>query len=156
MELTCIVEETEEEQEVSLSVTVGDQKSESRIVAFEFAAIRSDLVATMRAVAIVAIIIILLVWMAVTAKRDDKIIKAASFLFSSIMLLGALITICAVFLLSETTEPRCTLPLFIIAIGFDLLYGTLVLKNYRILKLFRDQNMRPELIKDSSLVIVSI
>ena len=81
--------------------------------------------------------------------------KAASPRWLSVMVFGCMLEVCTVFLLEPTARIACQLSLFFVVFGFTLAFGSLFLKNYRILRVFNNPSLTAGIISDRVLFAVS-
>lgn len=113
----------------------------------------SDLALTSIAGALIAVSLILIG--AVVHWRDVAVIRAASPVFLVGMLLGSILMYLSVF--SGTLEartPACHVRIWLLGLGFILLFGSLVLKTYRVARLLDSGNMAIYKISDFQLLLV--
>lgn len=70
--------------------------------------------------------------------RRNQVVMAASLPFCNIMLLGSLLGYVAVFMfLGTPTRAHCALRPFLICLGFSLMYSYLLIKTFRIWRIFK-------------------
>lgn len=119
----------------------------SKVVEIPFLAIISLFV-----VLTLILMVMLFVW------RQKPQILAASFLFCEIICLGSLFSYVSLYFWSiYTNTVFCNLHLWLLIIGFDLFLGALLVKNYKIQKIFHAaKRLKQTTIEDSSLFYATL
>ena len=93
-------------------------------------------VIAMEVLASIAIFIAVLYGVLVVVYKDEGAILSATPLFLVYILLGGIIMLCTVYLLSpDPTVGLCVGTVWCLAIGFSFLYGSLLVKNWRVAKI---------------------
>lgn len=80
--------------------------------------------------------------------------KASSPRWLTVMILGCMVEVFTVFLLAPDERIACQLSLFCVVLGFTLAFGSLFLKNYRILRVFNNVQLTTGIITDRVLFMV--
>lgn len=97
-----------------------------------------------------------LVLMLLTFQNSQrKAIRAASPLFLQLILLGSIFLYASYFAwFTQPTTVMCHLRIWIVAIGFFLMFGALLAKTWRIMRIFTSKNLRVFQITDLNLLVV--
>jgi hypothetical protein len=74
--------------------------------------------------------------------RNERPIRSASVVFSAVLVLGAMLWVASVFARPLQDAPLCHVSYWLEAYGFSLVFGSLVLKNYRLLAIFSSMSLR--------------
>jgi len=92
----------------------------------------------------------------VVLQRKLPQIRASSYIFLLLLILGAVLCFASIFAWAyptgDPTTVSCILRPWLINIGFTLLYGSLFLKTFRIWRIFRNKVLSAEVILDSHLI----
>jgi hypothetical protein len=150
--IICLLPDHTVQEELPMVISVLGQRSDPFPLRFVLKPMPFSLRTAIRGVALFAVLVLLGLMGALIKFKEDRYIKAASVLFSSLILAGGLVMIGSVFFLDSSRAGGCQQALWLASLGFTLQLGTMVLKNYRILLLFKNATMRPKLIRDSVLL----
>ncbi|KAJ3053246.1 hypothetical protein HK097_004723 [Rhizophlyctis rosea] len=110
-----------------------------------FVSTESGIAKAMTALAGACMVIIFLIILMFFHKRDSPPIRAASRLFSNLILLGGEVTLASVILRTSVQGklewPQCFGTYWFFALGFGLVMGSLFVKTYRVDRIFRNKKM---------------
>ncbi|KAJ3045139.1 hypothetical protein HDV00_011865 [Rhizophlyctis rosea] len=105
----------------------------------------SGLVKAMTGLAAACMAILLIFILMFFHKRDTKVMRAASRLFSFLILFGGEVTLASVIARISGVEkvgwPQCFGTYWFFAIGYGLVMGSLLVKTYRVDRIFRNKKM---------------
>ncbi|KAJ3037891.1 hypothetical protein HDV00_001235 [Rhizophlyctis rosea] len=110
----------------------------------QFVSTESGISKAMVALAAACMIIIGILIVLFTIKRNAPVIRAASRMFSQLILFGGELTLASVIIRTsrhgELSWLQCFGTYWFFAIGFGLVLGSLLVKSYRVDKIFRNKN----------------
>lgn len=142
----------------SVEISVGDQRNsatDSFEVQYDFIPISDGLKTTMRVLAGVVEVLLLALLISVFVYRGRKEIRASSPLFLSLTIFGGMIAVSSVFAMGITEGSVCHASYWLLLIGFTVMFGSLLVKNYRILSVFNRKTIEVK-ITDSWKLMVAV
>jgi peptidoglycan/LPS O-acetylase OafA/YrhL len=105
------------------------------------------------AVIILGMIMVFVVAALVIKNRENKIIKSIAPEFCMVILLGAnLLLLSILMFIGRPTQGLCFARLILPCIGFVMLYGTLVVKTFRIYRIFENKSLKVRVITNANLM----
>jgi 7 transmembrane sweet-taste receptor of 3 GCPR/IPT/TIG domain len=152
-EFTCDLPEYDYDHLLSAVVSVSEQSSGPFIVGFEFVPVSQSMKIVVNGIASVCLLIGFAFLMALIYRRHHRSIKAGSALFSILTVVGGMVSLIGVYFLGNEHHPDCFTAFWFIFTGFSIMFASLLLKNFRILKLFRNQTLRPTMLSDTTLLM---
>eukprot|EP01125_Pyxidicula_operculata_P022332 TRINITY_DN906_c0_g1_i3.p1 TRINITY_DN906_c0_g1~~TRINITY_DN906_c0_g1_i3.p1 ORF type:complete len:871 (-),score=77.48 TRINITY_DN906_c0_g1_i3:104-2716(-) len=104
----------------------------------------------------ILLLLLLITLIMVQVYKDEAVIKSSSVVFLSVILSGLILVCMSIyFWFSEPTTGLCNARIWLLMIGFLISYGSMIIKNWRLAKIFGEHNlsnlMRP--ITDSRLLL---
>lgn len=124
--------------------------------------IKSDVRDGFAYLSIIGYIYIVVLIIVLYKKKNLSVIKASSINFMAMILIGAIVTLTGLLLktqssllyISQRDALYCSISFFLTNLGFMLVFGSLLLKSYRIMKIFSSSNYQVVNISDYELFIV--
>ena len=115
-------------------------------------AISSTATTTMTVMAALAMVVIAVLMAFVYRYREQKALKSSAPMFIQLMLIGSLLGISSVFALSSQSASSCDLFIFLLGGGFVVLLGSLYVKTWRLMIIFKNSKMKPITVTNSELL----
>ncbi|KAJ3053647.1 hypothetical protein HK097_003760 [Rhizophlyctis rosea] len=110
----------------------------------QFVSTQSNISVAMVGLAAAAMVIEFILIVLFAVKRDAPVIRAASRIFSNLILLGGMLTLASVIIRTSRNGElgwlQCFGTYWFFAIGFGLVLGSLLVKTYRVDRIFRNKN----------------
>lgn len=101
-----------------------------------------------------AVLVIMVVLIAALMfHRRKKEIKASSPFFCFLVVLGGMVMNASIFVGSYNDDLGCHASYWCLTVGFTILYGSLVIKNWRILKIFNSKSLQMLKLSNASLLL---
>ncbi|KAI8818568.1 uncharacterized protein EV422DRAFT_537513 [Fimicolochytrium jonesii] len=121
----------------------------------QYVAFSDPLGAAMLALSALVLLVALGMLGAVFYNRHDKVIKAASPLFCSLMILGNLLGLCTIFVYTgPPTRVTCILQPWMLCLSYAIVMVPMIVKTWRVYRIFNNRLARMKgSIKDSSLLL---
>lgn len=154
-ELSCTAPSFATERDVWLVVSSGGQRSAAFRVPVRNESAPGWATGLVYALAALLQALFLASGVVVVVYREAPVVKAASVMFLVIALCGAALSLVPAYTLHPDSDSDwCHLSLASLAVGFSLTFGSLFLKNYRMLHIFQTDpgRLRKRVIYDSHLV----
>jgi hypothetical protein len=139
-EVTCLPPEIADTKRYRISVNVKGMSSDaSSAPSFDFylPSLNESQIWGCKAGAIVLIVLLVVLLSLVIWNREVDVIKAAAPVFVVISVLGGIVMVLTIFVLNPTNvyeNSSAFAPVWPLVLGFSLFFGSVTLKNYRILK----------------------
>jgi hypothetical protein len=134
---------------VKLEVVVAGQglgETGGLSLQYEFERITGNVRTAMWVVAIIGELVLLMMLTALLLLHSMREIRASSPSFGSLVIIGSMIMVSSVFPLGTQTGAQCHYSYWLLILGFVIMFGSLLLKNYRILHIFNRQSLQVRII----------
>eukprot|EP00462_Mataza_sp_D1_P011416 CAMPEP_0175166322 /NCGR_PEP_ID=MMETSP0087-20121206/27634_1 /TAXON_ID=136419 /ORGANISM="Unknown Unknown, Strain D1" /LENGTH=925 /DNA_ID=CAMNT_0016455911 /DNA_START=81 /DNA_END=2858 /DNA_ORIENTATION=+ len=145
--VTCDLKVDSVESQLSVILNAAGQASKPVVIQATFSSVPKRDLMFPSIFAGSGVFVILLILLAVHKFKNTKPMKRASVKLVFVSLFGSII-----FISSSFVNDQCQVQLLGEVIGFDLLFGSITAKNYRIFRVFRNANLQIIKITDTKLL----
>jgi hypothetical protein len=149
----CSAPELNRQGTLAVTLVAAGQRSNALLVSYHVQDVADGAAAAMITLAALVELALLVLIVLVYRLRRNPVIRASSVLFCIISIFGAMVGVAAVFTLRPPEYARvCNLAWFLIVLGFTLMYMSVLLKNYRILRVFTNKTLTTKVHTDGQLL----
>jgi 7 transmembrane sweet-taste receptor of 3 GCPR/IPT/TIG domain len=154
-QVSCQAPESNRQRELTISMSVDSTPlfaSDVVQIQYLYPDIASNVRWAMFILAIICEVILCFFLLLLYKYEDRREVRASSPIFMALVIIGAMISVGSIFELDQRTGATCHLSYMLLLTGFIMLFGALLVKNYRLLRIFSERSLKAVVISNGRLL----